>query len=488
MFDSISRQFFGKRSYRASSFMISLLLASSWSLPLYAQQSPPASNQATSNINGGPLETEYTLGAGDRIRVDIFQVEELSGEYVVLVDGSVSFPLIGNQKVEGLTVAQLNAMLAQKYAAYLKRPIVTIGLLSPRPLKVAIAGEVNRPGSYTMNFGEQGQKFPSVTDLIQQAGGITTTADVGQVQIRRVIQGRQQVVTLDMWQLIRNGNQGQNIALRDGDSVVIPTKDQLDPGEIRDLADANFGIQADRELDVAVVGEVYRPGTHKISPDRSEGNNGNQQTGSRTQLEPPRLSRAIQVAGGIKPLADVRRIEVRRFTRTGKQQTIAVDLWGLLQSGDLDKDVILQDGDTIVIPTAQAIDPKESESLAAASFSPDIIRVNVVGEVKTPGTVEVPPNTPLNQALLAAGGFDDRRANKDEVTLIRLNPNGTVSKRQVPVDFSSDINDEKNPTLRNNDVVVVDRSGLASTTDTLGTVLAPIGSIFGLGSIFRLFN
>lgn len=483
MFNPISRQFFGKRSRQASALTALLLLSSPLSLPSYARQPLTTSNsQSYSEINSSSAETEYTLGAGDRIRVDIFQVPEFSGEFLVLVDGTVSFPIVGNLKVEGLTVSQASALLSQNYAVYIKRPVVTVGLLSPRPLKVAISGEVTSPGSYTLAVGqEQTQKFPSVTDLIQQAGGITTAADVSKVQIRRFFQGKQQVLNLNMWELLQQGNQTQNITLRDGDTVIVPTKEQIDPNETRQLADANFGIQADRELNVAVVGEVYRPGSYKVTPEKVTAG------GSNTiQLESPRLTKAIQLAGGIKPLADVRHIEVRRFTRMGTQQTIDINLWELLETGSIDKDIILQDGDTIVIPTAQAIDPKESESLAAASFSPATIRVNVVGEVKKPGLVEIPPNTPLNQALLAAGGFDDRRADKDTVELIRLNPNGTVSKRDIDIDFAQGIDDEHNPTLRNNDVIVVKRSGIASATDTIGTVLSPIGSAFGLLNIFNL--
>jgi len=104
----------------------------------------------------------------------------------------------------------------------------------------------------------------------------------------------------------------------------------------------------------------------------------------------------------------------------------------------------------------------------------------VVGEVKRPGTIEVPPNTPLNQAILTAGDFDKRRANQSTVELIRLNPNGTVTKTSINVDFSQGINEKTNPILRNNDVVVVHRSNLASATDTLGTVLSPFTGLTGL--------
>ncbi len=115
--------------------------------------------------------------------------------------------------------------------------------------------------------------------------------------------------------------------------------------------------------------------------------------------------------------------------------------------------------------------------------------MKVVGEVVKPGTIEVPPNTPLNQAILTAGDFDKRRADQSTVELIRLNPNGTVTKTSINVDFSQGINEKTNPILRNNDVVVVHRSNLASATDTLGAVLSPFTGLTGFfNGFFNLFR
>ena len=69
--------------------------------------------------------------------------------------------------------------------------------------------------------------------------------------------------------------------------------------------------------------------------------------------------------------------------------------------------------------------------------------------------------------------------------MIRLNSNGTVSKRPVKVDLAKGINEETNPILRNNDVVVVDRNGLTKTGDRVNTVAGPLGTILG---IIRLFT
>ena len=117
-----------------------------------------------------PGESDYLLGPGDRLRMDIYQVEEFSkSEFQVLVDGTLSFPLVGVIKVNNMTIPQLTAVLNKEYSKYIKRPLITIGLLQPRPLTLTLAGEINSPGSYTLPIA-QGQKFPSLTDIIQQAG------------------------------------------------------------------------------------------------------------------------------------------------------------------------------------------------------------------------------------------------------------------------------------------------------------------------------
>ena len=114
-------------------------------------------------------------------------VGDFSGEYQILVDGTLFVPLLGTFPVQGLTLTQLTEFLTQQYRQYVKRLSVTVGLVSPRPLKLAIAGEINNPGSYLLPI-EGRQKFPTVTQLIQQAGGLTTVADLDNVTIKRQFQ------------------------------------------------------------------------------------------------------------------------------------------------------------------------------------------------------------------------------------------------------------------------------------------------------------
>jgi polysaccharide export outer membrane protein len=441
----------------------------------------------------------YTLGPGDQIQIDIFNVPEYSGEngrYQVLVDGSLNLPLIGNVRVQGLTLNRAASTISARYARFLKRPITTVTLIQPRPLRVAIAGEVNNPGSYSISLNEAtGQRtggnqngatqFPTVTRAIQTAGGITRLADVRQIQVRRPQRsGSDQVINVNLWEFIQTGDLRRDLILRDGDTIVIPTVSSVNLAEQRTLDDVNFAADATKPINVAVVGEVYRPGPQTVTGTVTTGQAG--ETGQQSQTTtPPTVTRALQVAGGIKPRADIRNVQIRRQTRSGAEQTINANLFQLLQAGDARQDVILQEGDTVFIPTATTLSPEEETRLATTTFAPATIRVNVVGEVKAPGVVEIQPSTPLNQGVLAAGGFDNRRAKKSEVELVRLEPNGTVSRRTIPIDFTKGVNEATNPALRNNDVVIVGRSGLTAFSDNLSNVLTPITG--GLG-ILRIFG
>jgi len=203
------------------------------------------------------------------------------------------------------------------------------------------------------------------------------------------------------------------------------------------------------------------------------------------------VTAAIQSAGGITEQADIRNIQVRRLTKSGKEQIVDVDLWKLLQEGDLRQDMPLQEGDTIVIGTATELSPDEATELASTSFSPQVINVNIVGEVIRPGRVEILPNTPLAQALLAAGGFNNN-ARERSVELIRLNPNGTVSKREVSIDFSRALDEGNNPALRNNDTIVVSPSRVAELGNAVSPVFNVLGTVGGIFSIprtvYRLFD
>jgi polysaccharide biosynthesis/export protein len=545
----------------------------------------------------------YTLGAGDRLRVDIFNVPEYSGEFYVLGDGAINLPVVGAIPIQGLTVQKASGLLTAYFSRYVKRPIVTISVLAPRPVQFAIAGEVTRAGSYTIPFTAENRKFPTISQAIQLAGGTTQTANLRQVQVRRAASGRivnvnifdvlqrgntsqditlrdgdtiyiarsegvnaadrlrlsgsnlanqdatvkvailgevgkpgtytlkgesgaasaggipgrvtpptlteaikiaggstasadlsqirvrrntrtgaGQTVPINLLNLLKSGDFGQDIILQDGDTILLPTATSVNSVNTNLVAASNLGPQAINPPRVIVVGEVNRPGTYTVKGEGNTTNNNTQLTGT---VALPTVTNAIQAAAGIKPTADIRQIQLIRTTRIGEQK-IALNLFKLLQQGDTSQDIILQEGDRIFIPVATNPSAQDVDLVASSTFSPTSIKINVIGEIATKagrgGTIEVPPNTTLNQALLNAGGFDNVRANKNEVDFIRLNPNGSVTKRLIKLNFARGIDPEQNPRLQNNDTIVIGRNNLTRIGDGFSSILSPFN---GLLNLFR---
>jgi polysaccharide biosynthesis/export protein len=445
----------------------------------------PPQQSSRSVQTGQPIqatfdEEAYTLGAGDRLRVEVFGVPEYGREYQVLVNGALNLVQAPPVSVRGLTLKQAEATIAKRYQRLVKRVSVDITLLVPRPLNVAIGGEVSRPGAYKIALSETAQ-LATLTQLIQQAGGISQSGDPQQVLLRRLqADGTTQTRRFDLIDLAQTGNLSQNPVLRDGDMVQVAERSVITP-QVSSLGDqANFATDVNQPLNIAVVGEVNRPGTYVLASVRPGASGG--QAGQANSVPVgirPTLTQALQQAGGITQIADIRSIEVRRQTNSGQVKKIALDLTKLLD-GDIAQDLILQQNDTIVIPSGTSLDIAEANRRGSASFSPNSIRINVVGEVEKPGTVEVVPNTTLNQALLASGGFN-RRAKKNVVELIRLNPNGSMTKQAIAINLAQGIDEKTNPILRNNDVILVDRSGGAKLSDSLDGILGPLGRILPFG-------
>jgi polysaccharide biosynthesis/export protein len=471
------------------------LLAASYASA--AEVNPPLRSAlpiAVGSDEGGlPFEEPYTLGPGDRVKIEVFKLPQYSLDTQVLVDGTISLLQVGKVSVKGLTVSQATEVISQQYAQLLRYPLATLTLTAPRPVKVGVSGEVNKRGAFVIPTGDAGSQLPTMTKALQLAGGITQSADLRNVQVRRLRVNGAETMTVNLWDFVQTGDLRRDLVLRDGDSIFIPTAQNISLAESSQLTSTSFSTERALPLNIAVVGEVYRPGSHTVTGSARIGGaagvlaSGGSSSGGGDV--PPTLTRAIQVAGGIKPRADIRKIQLRRTTKTGVEQVLDVDLWKLLKEGDLQQDIILQERDTIIVPTASAISRSEAAQVAVASFSPDTIKVNVVGEVKRPGLVEVPPNTPLNKALLAAGGFDSQRAKKTSVELVRLNPDGTVTQRTISVDFTRGVDEVNNPAILNDDVIVVNRSRFTTFSDALGTILTPVvNQLGGFLSILNFFR
>lgn len=129
------------------------------------------------------LDQPYRLGAGDRIRVTVFEQDALTNTYSVDQAGYVAFPLVGSVPARGHTAKQLEATLAAKLRdGFLRDPDVSVEVDRYRP--VFVMGEVGAAGQYSYVPGLTVQK------AIAMAGGFSPRANQGSVDITRDINGK----------------------------------------------------------------------------------------------------------------------------------------------------------------------------------------------------------------------------------------------------------------------------------------------------------
>lgn len=120
----------------------------------------------------------YRLGAGDRLRITVFDEPTLTGEYIVTDNGSIAFPLIGNVPAGQNSLGALQEQIRTRLAAgYVKDPRVSAEVLIYRPYY--ILGEVNKPGQYPFAVGLR------IDQAVAAAGGFTYRAATRRLFLRR---------------------------------------------------------------------------------------------------------------------------------------------------------------------------------------------------------------------------------------------------------------------------------------------------------------
>jgi protein involved in polysaccharide export with SLBB domain len=148
----------------------------------------------TSYAGPGPLrgsDEPYRLGPGDRIRLKVYDDQNLTGEYEVDSTGAVSIPLVGRARASGLTTNQLEKALTSRMKGSISQdPKINIEIAAYAPFY--IYGEVKKAGVYPFQPGI------TVADAIATAGGLTYRADESTIYLQRAGASSQQAVRLDV--------------------------------------------------------------------------------------------------------------------------------------------------------------------------------------------------------------------------------------------------------------------------------------------------
>jgi polysaccharide export outer membrane protein len=139
-------------------------------------------------VGYGRANADYVLGPGDKLKLNVFDETDLSGDYAIDGSGYVRLPLIGQVRAAGYTAQQLEGAIGSALAqGYLKSPRVSVEVSTYRPFY--IIGAVNRPGEYPY------VNHMNALNAIALAGGYTNTAVESVVYIRR--EGTNQEVRMD---------------------------------------------------------------------------------------------------------------------------------------------------------------------------------------------------------------------------------------------------------------------------------------------------
>jgi polysaccharide export outer membrane protein len=256
-----------------------------WSV---AQQGAPGAQQG---VPAQAQRGEYVLGAGDVVRVTVFQNPDLSLETRVSENGQISYPLLGQVQLGGLSITQAEKRLADglRSGNFVRQPQVSLLVVQVRGNQVSVLGQVNRPGRYPLEVAET-----RLTDVLAAAGGVATGgADL--VTVVGTRGGKPFRLEVDLPGAFRGAQRPNDVVLQNNDVIYV-----------------------DRAPTVFIYGEVQRPGAMRLERGMT-------------------VMQALATGGGLTQRGTERGIRVHRYPASGdgKVQVIQPTMDDPLQAGDV---------------------------------------------------------------------------------------------------------------------------------------------------------
>ncbi|MBI3596541.1 MAG: SLBB domain-containing protein [Nitrospirae bacterium] len=227
-------------------------------------------------LSGPAWSQDYVLGPRDVLNITVYDHKDLDTKVRISEDGKITFPLLGEISVSGLTVQRLERKITSLLAnGYIVDPHVGVFVEEFRVV-VYVTGEVRKPGSYPYEEGM------TVIKAISLAGGLTERAADGKIKVTRKEQG------------------GEETTLQVG---------------IHDLIRANDVLQVAEKRWVYVTGEVKKPGSYLYDDQMT-------------------ILKAITLAGGLTDKAAPNRTQIIRKA-DGKETTIRAKMEDSTQPEDV---------------------------------------------------------------------------------------------------------------------------------------------------------
>jgi len=217
---------------------------------------------------------DYIVGESDVLKITVYEHPDLTTIARVTGKGTIAFPLIGQVRVEGLTVPQVSQKISALLAdGYIINPQVTVFIQEFRSKKASIIGQISKPGLY----GLSGQT--TFLELLSKAGGLTKDAGDKAIVKRKASGKEENIIVIDLKRLIEAGDTSLNLPIVDGDSIYIP----------------KAGV-------FYVTGEVKKPDAYKYEDGTT-------------------IIKAITIAGGFTEKASASRVKIIR-KKNGREEVL----------------------------------------------------------------------------------------------------------------------------------------------------------------------
>jgi protein involved in polysaccharide export with SLBB domain len=259
--------------------------------------------QLTNAIDAMPAATDYQLGPGDVLNLNVWGAVNFRQELTVGRTGDLAIPKIGPVRVWGLPFDKAQAAVKEALSRSYRNYEMSLTLGKLRSIQVYVVGEVEAPGNYPVS------SLATVINALAAAGGPSRNGSLRAVRITR---GSQTVATVDLYDMLLSGDRNKDVQLQNGDTIFVPVIGPI----------------------VAVAGEVRRPAIYELN-------------GKTT------LSEILQMAGGVAASGSLGRIQIERIENNNSRIALDYSLKSSDQKIELGT-VELKDRDMVKVFAVQA--------------------------------------------------------------------------------------------------------------------------------------
>ena len=181
-------------------------------------QNKMLSQDVTSALRQVRSSQTYVLQPGDLIDIQVYMEDSMNRVLRLSGNGTITFPLVGNIKLSGLTLEQAEQKLANHLTAYIKNPQVSMLVKEYGNKTVYVLGQVSKPAAIEI----PPEKPLTVLEAITSVGGFTDIANTSKVRVLRMENGKQKSIDVDVTQITKQGNKSMDISLQPGDVIFVP--------------------------------------------------------------------------------------------------------------------------------------------------------------------------------------------------------------------------------------------------------------------------